>query len=388
MIVLIVMYAIMILYVFLIAALSHGVKKVPDFTSKTHSPKQGFSVIIPFRNEANNLPSLLESITKLQYPTALYEVLLINDDSEDDSVTCIESFIERYQLPNIKVLNNIRTSDSPKKDAIQTAIKIATHSWIVTTDADCIVPALWLNTLNTFIQENNSKLVAGPVTLPLKIASFLNAFEQMDTLSLAGATIGGFGIGKPFLCNGAHLAYEKAAFIAVGGFQGNSHIASGDDHFMLEKFSVAYPKQVHYLKSKQAIITTTFQESWRSFITQRKRWAAKSTGYTKAFTKGVGILILISNLTFVIGSFFAFAKAYTTFLNASEAFEFKSYLGVLALKIIADAVLLYPSARFFNKRPLFVWYLLCAFWYPFISSYIALSSLKGGFTWKGRYFKR
>ncbi len=379
MIVLIIMYTIIFGYVLLIGMLSYGARKTSYFIASTSNPTQGFSVIIPFRNEATNLPQLLESLSLLDYPESLCEILLINDDSQDDSVTCIESFIEKHRVTNIKIIDNIRSSHSPKKDAIQTAITTATHSWIVTTDADCIVPPLWLKTLDTFIQDNSSKLVAGPVTLPSKRFSFLNAFEQMDTLSLAGATMGGFGIHHPFLCNGAHLAYEKTAFISVGGFQGNNHIASGDDHFILEKFTTAYPKQVHYLKSRQAIITTTFQENWASFIRQRKRWAAKSTGYTKTFTKGIGLLILVSNLTFVTGVVFAFAKA------DKEAFPFYS---ILLIKIVADGFLLFQSAQFFNKLKLFLWYPLCALWYPFISSYIALSSLKGGFTWKDRYFKR
>ena len=379
MIVLVIMYGIMIGYSILIGTLSYGARKAPYFTPSTSIPTQGFSVIIPFRNEANNLPRLLESIAHLDYPTSLYEVILVNDDSTDDSKVCIASFIKAHSQITIKVIDNNRVSHSPKKDAIQTAIETAAHSWIVTTDADCIVTQLWLKVLNAFIQENDCKLVAGPVTLPFKTISFLHAFEQMDTLSLAGATIGGFGIGRPFLCNGAHLAYEKKAFIAVGGFQGNRHIASGDDHFMLEKFSVTYPHQVHYLKSHEATIITNFQESWTSFIGQRKRWAAKSIGYNSMFTKGAGLVILLANLTFVVGVVFAFAKA------DKEAFPF--YI-LLFIKIIADAFLLYPSAQFFKKTKLLVWYPLCALWYPFVSSYIALISLKGGFTWKDRYFKR
>lgn len=377
--VLVVMYVIIISYMLLIGILSHGAKKVPYFTSSPTAPKQGFSVIIPFRNEANNLPRLLESISQLTYPTTLYEVLLVNDASSDDSVACITAFSKEHPKITIKVLESIRVSSSPKKDAIQTAIETAAHAWIVTTDADCTVSPLWLNVLNAFIQENNCKLVAGPVALPYTATSFLQIFEQMDTLSLAGATMGGFGIGRPFLCSGAHLAYEKAAFIAVGGFQGNSHIASGDDHFMLEKFSATYPKQVHYLKSQEAIITTTFQENWTSFIRQRKRWASKSIGYTSVFTKGVGLFILLANVTFVVGVVLAFAKADTAALP---------FYILLFLKIIADVFLLYPAAQFFKNLKIFLWYPLCALWYPFISSYIALISLKGGFTWKGRYFKR
>ncbi|WP_299684087.1 glycosyltransferase [uncultured Dokdonia sp.] len=379
MMVLICMYVIIIGYAFFILWLAYGFKKSTLITSSTSTPKQGFSVIIPFRNEEKNLPKLLESLTYLDYPESLYEILLVNDGSDDASVTCIENYIQKHHQHNIKVLDSIRTSGSPKKDAIQTAIAITTHSWIVTTDADCIVPSSWLQILDTFIQENNSKLIAGPVTLPLHTTSFLNVFEQLDTLSLAGATIGGFGIKRPFLCNGAHLAYEKTAFRDVHGFEGNNHIASGDDHFLLEKFTETFSKQVHYLKSREAIITTTFQEDWVSFMRQRKRWAAKSTGYTNPFTKGVGLLILITNLVFVVGVVFAFAKAYT------DPFPF---LTVLLIKIAADLILLLIASQFFNKKKLLIWYPICALLYPFISTYIALSSLKGGFTWKGRYFKR
>lgn len=379
MIALICMYSIIIGYVIFILWLSYGFRNVSHFTSSRDTPTQGFSIIIPFRNEEKNLPKLLESITQLDYPESLYEILLVNDNSEDASLKVITSYIEKHQISTISVLDSIRVSHSPKKDAIQTAIQSSNYSWIVTTDADCIVPEQWLRILDAFIQKHNSKLVAGPVTLPSENTSFLNTFEQLDTLSLAGATIGGFGINRPFLCNGAHLAYEKVAFIELHGFEGNNHIASGDDHFMLEKFTKVFPNQVHYLKSQQAIITTTFQEDWVSFMRQRKRWAAKSVGYTYLFTKGVGLLILLSNLTFVMGVVFAFAKAYT------NPFPF---LIVLFIKVVADFILLIQVSQFFKKRNLLVGYPIIALLYPFISSYIAITSLKGGFTWKDRYFRR
>ena len=379
MIVLIILFSIMFVYMLCIGWLSYGFSKVPTFPSSYAAPSEGFSIIIPFRNEAQNLPKLLKSIAVLDYPDTLYEILLIDDSSEDMSVSYIEAFIKKHDKTNIKILTNNRTSGSPKKDAIQTAIQEAAYSWIVTTDADCILPPRWLTVLNTFIQKNHPKLIAGPVTLPHKNTSFLNVFEQMDTLSLAGATIGGFGIKKPFLCNGAHLAYEKAAFIQVGGFQGNNHIASGDDHFMLEKFAKTYPDQVHYLKSKEAIICTHFQEHWASFIRQRKRWAAKSIGYTNTFTKAIGLLIVLTNLTFVMSAVLAFAKADT------NPFPF---LLILFIKILIDSFLITKSASFFNKKSVLKWYIICAIGYPFISSFIAINSLRGGFTWKDRYFKR
>ncbi|MEP0265076.1 glycosyltransferase [Dokdonia sp.] len=380
MILLILLYSTIISYVIFILILSHGFKKVSSFTATKVTHKNEFSIIIPFRNEEAHLPVLLESLRHCSYPTTLYEVLLINDSSQDDSVTVITSFIKKHQLQNIKIIDSIRISTSPKKDAIQTAIGLAKHAWIVTTDADCSVPTLWLTTLDVFIQTNDTKFIAGPVTLPQHASSFLNAFEHIDTLSLMGATIGSYGIRHPFLCNGAHLVYDKTTFTELGGFDGNAHIASGDDHFILEKFNAAYPDQVHYLKSQEAIITTTLHKDWGSFIRQRKRWASKATGYTDVFTKGIGLLVLLTNLAMMVGVVFAFAKA--------DSETFPLYIIILLIKVLVDGVLIAQSAQFFNKLKLLVWYPICAICYPFISTYIAIASLKGGFIWKGRYFKR
>lgn len=380
MIELIILYSIIVSYSIIILMLSYGFKRAPLFKGLDISPKTAFSIIIPFRDEEIHLPALLNSLYQLDYPVSQYEILFINDSSIDGSVEIISSFIKKQELHHIKIIDNTRLSISPKKDAILTAIEHAQHSWIITTDADCTVPILWLKTLDTFIQDTQAKFIAGPVALTPSNTSFLNSYEHIDTLSLMGVTIGSYGIGHPFLCNGAHLAYDKATFIELGGFEGNNHIASGDDHFILEKFKKAYPKQVHYLKSQEAIIITTLHKNWNSFTQQRKRWASKATGYTDMFTKGIGLLVLLTNLAVIIGVVFAFAKADTT--------TFPLYLLIFIVKIVVDGLLIFQSSLFFKSVKLFIWYPICAICYPFISSYIALISLRGGFIWKGRYFKR
>ena len=126
-----VLLGIAIVYVLAISWLIYGFTKVPVYTKKEVTPKTTFSILVPFRNEAENLPILLESIAKLKYPKDLFEVLLIDDASE-----------EKFQIPNSKfqitLTNSIRQSNSPKKDAITTGIPLANNEWIVTTDADCV----------------------------------------------------------------------------------------------------------------------------------------------------------------------------------------------------------------------------------------------------------
>jgi cellulose synthase/poly-beta-1,6-N-acetylglucosamine synthase-like glycosyltransferase len=109
---------------------------------------------------------------------------------------------------------------------------LVSSEWIITTDADCVVPKNWLSTLDNYIQSSNVNMIAG-VTYDCK--NSFTSFPTADLVSLQGATIGSFGIGKGFMCNGANLAYKKSLFQELNGFQGNDTIASGDDVFLLQK---------------------------------------------------------------------------------------------------------------------------------------------------------
>lgn len=353
-----------------------------------------FTVIIPYRNEAHNLPDLLNSIVLLEYPKEALEVILVNDDSQDRSQKIILDFIARSNSNHIRSIPNERRTSSPKKDAITTAIKNSRFDWIVTTDADCSFQKKWLTVLSQHIQSYRPKMVVGPVRIGLtNTTSFLNAFEQLDFLSLMGATLGGFGLRKPFLCNGAHLAYQKEAFKEVAGFSENSHIASGDDHFLLEKFTRYFSKKVTYLKSKEAIVTTRPQKSWSSLISQRTRWAAKSTGYTYWFSKFVGIVVFLTNIAVAIMLLYVLAIGlYASFtgeilLEISAISQQLLVSGVL-LKFVIDYWLISRSAHFMQRRRFLKWFPLVALCYPILNTYIVVKAFTSGFTWKQRAYKR
>ena len=187
-----------IMYLLLIAGFIYGFDKVKEFKLSNLQSKTRFSVIIPFRNEAKNLPQLLESIQSLKYPKHLFEVIFVNDFSEDDSVHIISSNLSNKPSNSIdfSIINNSIKTNAPKKDAISKAINLAKYEWIITTDADCLLPEYWLDSFDEFIQKIKPKCVAAPVTYQVE-NSFLNRFQILDMLSLQGATIGGFGIKKP-----------------------------------------------------------------------------------------------------------------------------------------------------------------------------------------------
>ncbi|PKQ43754.1 glycosyltransferase family 2 protein [Confluentibacter flavum] len=379
---LIIGFIITLFYVLLIGSFILGFDKIKVFKLEKAVSKTTYSVIIPFRNEAKNLPVLLESISKLNYPKHLYEVIFVDDESEDESANIIHKVLDTSRLhrdtrTDMTIINNERKTKSPKKDAITSAINLAKHEWIISTDADCQLPEFWLNCFDEFIQQTNAKCIVAPVTY-CEDTNFLNRFQALDLISLQGATIGGFGINKPFLCNGANFGYQKAIFKELNGFEGNTNMASGDDIFLLEKMIKSYPKESHYLKCDNAIVTTKPQESWKELLMQRIRWAAKTSAYNNGFGKLTGLIVLSMNALIVTA----------LLLSLINMFNAKTLLYILVIKLYLDFLLIYKTASFFNQRSVLKSYLAGFLVYPFFSVFIAFLSIFNGYTWKGRTFKK
>lgn len=354
------------IYFATILLLIYGFSKIKNFNSIGLKPKTAFTIIVPFRNEAENLPVLLESFSKLNYPTDLFEVILVDDNSDFRFQT------GDFRFP-IKTIDNVRISKSPKKDAITTAIPLAKNEWIITTDADCIVHKNWLLTLDNYIQTHEVSMIAGAVAYRGK-NSFLHHFQQLDLASLQGATIGSFGIEKGFMCNGANLAYTKSLFQELNGFEGNNTIASGDDVFLLQKAIAKFPDKVHYLKSENTIVTTKPLNDWKSLFYQRVRWASKTGSYQSNFGKLLGLVVFGGNiclwfvaygLLFGIGNYFLLCL-------------------LLLAKLIIDFILIHQTNQFLKTKTQS--FLLSSLLYPFFSVSVALYSLTGKYEWKGRKF--
>jgi len=369
-------FVITALYAILILSLILGFDNIPVFKSKKKQSQIGFSIVIPFRNEAENLPVLLNSLNHLDYPSSLFEVLLVDDDSEDNSCQIIELFRKKTSI-QIRLLKNERTTLSPKKDAITTAIKETKYPWILTTDADCEIPKLWLDCHDGFIQEHSPEMVCGPINY-IGSEGFLHRFQQLELFSLIGATIGGFGIKNPFLCNGANLCYSKKLFHELDGFNGNSQIASGDDMFLLEKALKLHSEKVLFLKSGDAIVLTKSAPNLRTLIQQRIRWASKSSHYKNSFGKLAGLIILFMNALLVC----------LVILNSFHLANPKLLLYCFVVKFYLDFWLIVKTSIFLDSRKPLISYIFSSILYPILCVIIAVNSVFSSYEWKGRQFRR
>ena len=383
----IVLLVILLVYVVFIVQIILGFGKVKTFKTTDLQPKTAFTIVVPFRNEEKNLRKLLESISKLNYPISLIQIVMVDDFSKDNSTQVYNQWRINHQTVDTTLLENLLLSNSPKKDALGRAIPIAKHEWIVTTDADCIVDKNWLMTLDNYIQQNpessGPEMIVGAVMYKTK-NNWFHHFQQLDLMSLQGVTIGSFGIGKPFMCNGANFAYTKKFFTEIGGFGGINDKASGDDVLLLQKAVDLNKEKVHYLKNIDFIVKTKPENDLFKLFMQRVRWAGKSTGYKSTYAKSLAVLVLLMNLSLTV----AFCLLLLPFsLFPFPLLNWKILLIVFLVKYFIDYILLYKSNSYLRKGTFFV-PIASSIIYPFFSSLVGLYSLFGSFSWKGRRFRK
>ena len=333
-----------------------------------------FTVIIPARNEAANIKACVDSILNQDYPAAAFEIIVIDDFSEDDTAFIVHALSQQYpQLRLLKLADHCKDGDTLayKKKAIEIAVAQAKGDWILTTDADCIVPPRWLLLYNAYIHQHQPCFVAAPVMF-IKTAGILNQFQVLDFLALQGITAAAVGAGKHSMSNGANLGFEKAAFIAVGGYQGVDHIASGDDMFLMHKMKQTLHKPVGYLFHPDVIVLTAAMDTWKGFIMQRIRWASKARYYDDHSITMVLTLVYFFNLSFIC---LALMGSWSTLLIA------------LAFKTFFELFFLDPVAKFFQLQPELKYFV---FYQPIHIVYNIAAGLFGQlktYSWKGRKVK-
>lgn len=349
-------------------------KSIPGFLPGK-SPRTKVTVIIPARNEEENIISCLDSVCNQDYPAGLLQVIVLDDSSTDKTWEKLHG----YHHPEKQILKTRLTEvrngefSAYKKRAIDTGVKLADGDLIVTTDADCKHSPLWIKTIASFYEEKNAVFIAAPVVLSCN-ASLFQIFQAMDFMVLQGIT--GASVHKNFhtMCNGANLAYTKTAFIEVNGFSGIDHIASGDDMLLMHKIEQKFHGRVLYLKSPAAIVHSLPQHTWKDFFNQRIRWASKAPHYQDKRLFRVLLLVYFFNLSFLalfIAGFFHYK--YWVFLTAGWL-----------LKTLVELPFFSSVARFYNKQWMIKLFLL---FQPLHIAYTIVAGWLGQFgkyEWKDR----
>jgi poly-beta-1,6-N-acetyl-D-glucosamine synthase len=336
-------------------------------------PRTKLSVIIPVRNEARYILNLLCDLEKQNYPNELFEVLVVDDHSDDHTAQLIAELIPDTHL-NLRLLRLAEEgAQTGKKAAIKQGIAQASGELLVFTDGDCRVQPDWLRLFAYTYTSTQAVFISGPVAFH-HTHTLLERMQLVEFASLIGVGGASIGLGQPNMCNGANLAYTRQVFNEVGGFAGNEGIASGDDEFLLHKVSQLYPDRVAFLKHDGAMVYTQARKTVRSFIAQRIRWASKWRSYQSWDVKLVALSVFAVNLLL----FLAIPALLIGWL------PFWTFLAAYAAKFAIDFLFLNRVLAFMRRKNYLIYMLpLQLVYIPYVL-YTAVRGLSGRYQWKGR----
>jgi len=362
-----------ILYSMVIFLITRGWFRIGYFGSHAKVPPvTKVSIIIPVRNESMTIRRCIAGLLEQDFPKGLTEIILVDDHSEDQSYQIMSELSGETKEVKIVILS--LTHSTGKKSAIRLAMKFATGSFILCTDADCIHPVGWVSEMVRFFETKDPVFVSGPVLLTSG-GNIFGRFQEFEFLSLVASGAGSIGAEMPIMCNGANLGFSAEAYERLNGDVMKSGISSGDDIFLMLGFKEVFgPARVAFVKSRNAIVRAGANTTIAGFIRQRLRWVSKSRAYRDPFLILSAFAVMLLNTGILL---FAVAGIF-------NGLYVRLALGLILLKTIADYPLLISFSRFAGIKN--------AGWIvpvlePFVVLITTFTASAGNFvrnSWKGR----
>lgn len=362
-------------YIFFLLKIYLGLNKLNDKKDEKYA-NEFISVIVPFRNEEKNIANTYKNLIEQNYPKEKYEIIFVNDSSDDTSLHIIKNFPKVENVIIISVPNDY-SANAHKKRAIRFGIENSKGEIIVSTDADCIHKKDWLKNLLNYFDEKTG-FVSGPV----EFVSDEKLFSKMQRLEFAGLVITGAGLigsGSPTICNAANIAYRKKVFDEVGGFVYQMSLSSGDDELLMQKIHRDTNYKIKFALDKNAIVSTEANPTVKDFYHQRKRWASKGLFYGDNFLLLKLALIFLFYLSLISQPILGIFISTTFYLTFIISFLLKIIFEYIVIKRGVDLL--------FNEEILKPFILTEILQVP----YILISGFMGMFgnlTWKDRKIKR
>ncbi|MBN8704585.1 MAG: glycosyltransferase [Bacteroidetes bacterium] len=351
-----------------------GFKKLPKSFPQTSTFIPSVSVIIAARNEQKDILRCLQSLLTPENQKIINEIIVVDDFSTDSTFELVIQMAKLHpMIKGIQTKSFPEFSDvkSPKKRAILCGLSVASGKWIALTDADCIVSSSWGMVFTDAISES-SQMIAGPVEF-ITDQSLFSTWQHLEFAGLMLVAAGSVGQKKPSTINGANLWIKKEAFNSVGGFEGISHLISGDDELLMHKIHAKYPDGIQYLPTPEALVLTRPQPNLSSFWNQRKRWASKGLHYQSGSYKVFLAFFWLAHFLFLLLPFFALLGLVSWFIP----------FFIFLIKFFADGLFLSASNNFLTQKvnPFSV------LWFGWIQiPYLVFTGLMGTFSrfeWKG-----
>jgi biofilm PGA synthesis N-glycosyltransferase PgaC len=353
---LIILLPYMVVFLIIWIRLQGATNKASGVLKKHKSGQKLLSVVIPLKNEEDNIQNLVEDLKAQSLDPGHFEIIFVDDASSDSTLDKL-----RYSSNKLSGLKILESDGTGKKKAIALGIEQAVGVFIVTTDGDCRVREDWLQAIYNCAINCRTDMIIGPVDI-INTGSFLNRLIQLEFLALQAVTEVFARQGKPIICNGANLCFMNPGAEKYSEMV-RSDINSGDDIFLMESYR-ENGKIITFLDSPSGMVQTHAPVSLKQFIRQRIRWTSKSPFYKQPSLIALSVLVFLTNL--VVGITFIMAFFFPGLWII--------FLAMFIMKSIPDFFLLVLMARKRSKNGLLHLFLPVQLLYPF---YVVVTGLAG-----------
>ena len=346
------------MYCFFIIWLLDGYKNIIKKYSSDSNYLPSVSVVIASRDEADNIPQLLNKLTNQTYPQNLYEIIVVNDRSTDSSEKLLQEYSDKINNLKVITINNCPSIWAEKKWAIHNGIKNSNGNIIIQTDADCYMNENWIKSMVMPFEDMSVGFVSSLTPL---ISNKNNIFKELFLMdSIAQDIFSAYGIGKNLVlsCNARSIAYRKSHFFDVKGYHKIKDIISGDDDLILHKIVHYIGCRVKFVLHKDARVSSIPPENLIEFINQRMRYASKGILYYKMdfISKEMKIILPLLYLINLLSVILIIKFCQT---------GFAIYLIALLFKIIPDYFMINPIYRKYNFKWSWLSFIVLAVLHPF-----------------------
>ncbi len=337
------------------------------------------SVVVAARNEERQIGGCLNALLRQTYPADRYEILVVDDDSTDRTPEIAGRIAAEHAHARCLPVGDAFPHLTAKKRPLSLGIREARGEIVLTTDADCRVPATWIAGMVACFEPDVGAVIG--FSQIKASGSPLTCFERLqgfDFLALMSASAGAAHLGFPLAASGQNLAYRKALFEGVGGFGAIAHRPSGDDVLLIQLMRRRGNGRIVFAGHPETFVSTWRTESVGEFWQQRRRWASNAfyqLRLNRPFFVYITAVFLV-NLLVPIGLI-------TGFFGGGRSFPLLCWTA----KALADLAVTWKGAWTFGRSDLLP---VLPIWEILQAPYTVLVGLAGGltgFTWKGRQYR-
>lgn len=328
------------LFFFRRLAFFKGVPPTPE------SMEHPVSVVICARDEANNLMKNLPGILIQQYKSS-HEVVLVNDNSTDESRYLIDEFKKTFKAINHIELTQEAKMIIGKKFPLSMGIRSAKYEIVLLTDADC-VPAseFWIQKMQDAYKDN-TEIVLGYGAYHKK-PGILNKLIRFETFHTALQYLSYALAGKPYMGVGRNLSYKKEVFLRNKGFSSINQIPSGDDDLFINQ--VANSKNTTIVIDHNAHTLSDPKRTWNEWMSQKYRHFSTAR-YYKASNK------------FLLGWYsFSLFLIYPLLAVSMIFFNWWMTLAVFGIRLLIQSIVYFKAMKKLNEADLWPWFIFLDIW--------------------------